>query len=1033
VIAQEAISSIKTIHAFGAQDRTIRKYDDLLADAHKEAFWKSPVLGVFFSVSTFLVMSGTALAFWEGHRMYANGEIRDVGTVFTVVLSVTLGATSIMTILPTFSTITNASSAASELFEVLDKPSKLDPLDQGGIQPESCAGSIEMRGVSFAYPSRPTATVLDGMNLVLPVGKTTALVGASGSGKSTVIGLLERWYEPSEGSILIDGVDIAEYNVRWLRSKIRLVQQEPTLFQGTIYENVAKGFVDAQRGLSYEKQKSLVEEACKSSNAHQFIMQLPDGYQTEVGERAGMLSGGQRQRISIARSIISDPKVLLLDEATSALDTKSEGIVQAALNRVSANKTTLIIAHKLATVQAADSIAVMANGKIVEQGSHKTLLEQDGLYAAMVRAQDLGDHNHESEPRRDGLEEKSSASLAGMEQVYDTEKLALSQQKVQRDSEQAPEETIGMPLWKCILVMLGEHRQLWPYYLVISIGCLIGGGTYPAQAIIFSRLIHVYSLTGAEAQQQADFYALMFFVLALANLFGKFGIGWCCNLVGQTMTHHYRREMFENMLYQDQDFFDRRENTSGALTSKLSSIPSALQELMSANLGLILNVTVNILSSSIVGIAFGWKLGLTVVFGGITVIMIAGYIRIRLDQRLDVSTGRQFAASAGVAAEAVNSIRAISSLTLEPLVLQQYNDAMESIVSQVTRSLAVVLIPYAISQSVDFLVMALGFWYGSTLIASGEYTSTQFFVVFLAIVFGGQGAAQFFGYTTSITRAKVAANYMFWLRQLQPEIRETNGNRDIGPSGDDGAVAFDKVEFQYKQRNASKVLHGISLTIEPGTNVAFVGPSGCGKSTVISLLDRLYNPTSGRITFNGTDVSDMSPKRWRHHLSLVQQEPPLFSGSVHDNIALGLEREPSEDEVLEACKKANALDFVTSLPEGLGTNCGSSGLQFSGGQRQRIAIARALIRDPRILLLDEATSALDTQTEREVQRVLQGVASGRTTIAVAHRLSTIRHSNAILVMENGRIEEFGTHEELQRLRGRYYAMCLAQSLDQNWQ
>jgi ATP-binding cassette subfamily B (MDR/TAP) protein 1 len=202
------------------------------------------------------------------------------------------------------------------------------------------------------------------------------------------------------------------------------------------------------------------------------------------------------------------------------------------------------------------------------------------------------------------------------------------------------------------------------------------------------------------------------------------------------------------MLNLDQEFLNRRENTSGTLTSKLSSVPSALQELMSANLGLILNVTVNIVSSSVVGIAFGWKMGLTVVFGGITVIMVAGYIRIRLDQRLEVSTGQQFAASAGVAAEAVNSIRTISSSTLEPLVMQQYNDAMKSIVSQITRSLAIVLIPYAISQSVDFLVMALGFWYGSTLIVSGEYTITQFFVVFLAIVFGGQGAAQFFGYTT---------------------------------------------------------------------------------------------------------------------------------------------------------------------------------------------------------------------------------------------------------------------------------------------
>ncbi len=220
------------------------------------------------------------------------------------------------------------------------------------------------------------------------------------------------------------------------------------------------------------------------------------------------------------------------------------------------------------------------------------------------------------------------------------------------------------------------------------------------------------------------------------------------------------------------------------------------------------------------------------------------------------------------------------------------------------------------------------------------------------------------------------------------------------------------------------------MNIEPGTYAAFVGPSGCGKSTMVSLLERFYDPTSGRIMLNGDDISAMSPHAYRRYMSLVQQEPPLYLGSVRDNIAIGLEYEPSLEEVQDACRQANAFDFVSSLPEGLNTPCGSKGLQFSGGQRQRIAVARALVRKPRLLLLDEATSALDTQSERIVQKALDEAAKGRTTIAVAHRLSTIRHADVIFVMEDGRIAEIGTHEELQKLRGRYYAMCLAQSLDQ---
>ena len=1007
----------------------MNRYDEYLQTAHREGNKKSLLFGILFCGQTFLVMSGTALAFWEGFRMFRSGEIDNVGTVFTVVLSVTIGATSVMLVAPQLQSITNASSAASELFSIIDKPSLLDPLSPEGMQPTSFTGDIQIRDLRFAYPTRPTAQVLQGLDLSIPAGKTTALVGPSGCGKSTLIGLLERWYQPASGQILVDGHSIAEYNTKWLRSNFRLVQQEPILFQGTIFQNVAKGLVGEQQSLSEEAQMELVQGACMASNAHDFITRLPEGYHTQVGERASMLSGGQRQRVAIARSIISDPKVLLLDEATSALDPRAEKVVQDALHRVSANKTTLIIAHKLATVMAADNIAVMTSGQVIEQGTHSELLEHDGLYAAMVRAQDLGAEAGEPEFRerseeQDDVKEALDRPLS----LQRTQSQALPKDS-EREVEHLSAGTVGYSLGKCIWIMLKEHPDLYLWYLVIAFGGLIGGGTYPAQAIIFSRLINVFTLQGSKAKEQADFYALMFFVLAIANLFGYFSIGWACNTIGQAITHRVRREMIERMVYFDQDFFDRPENSSGSLTSKLSSVPTLLHELMSQNLGLILNVLVNVVSSSALGIAFGWKLGLVIVFGGLSLLIAAGYIRIRLDQKLESSTEERFASSAGLATEAVTSIRTISSLTLEAPILREYNEALGNIVSEVMWGLVVTLIPYALSQSIDFLIMGLGFWYGSRLIASGEYTTTQFFVIFIAVIFGGQGTAQFFSYTTSITKAKVAANYILWLRTIRANIRETDSNSDRKPSGD-GCIGVENIEFRYKQRDAAKVLRGISMKIEPGTHAAVVGPSGCGKSTIISLLERFYDPTSGRITLNGDDISLMSPYAYRRYISLVQQEPPLYLGSVRENIGIGLEYEPSEEEVHEACRQANALDFVSSLPEGLNTPCGSKGLQFSGGQRQRIAVARALIRKPRLLLLDEATSALDTQSERIVQKALDEAALGRTTIAVAHRLSTIRHADVIFVMEDGKIAEIGTHEELQRLKGRYYVMCLAQSLDQ---
>lgn len=505
----------------------------------------------------------------------------------SVVFAALIAATSVSTIAPQITAFTNAAAAASELFSVIDKRSELDPLDESGMMPsDSCDGSIEIKNLAFAYPSRPGAPVLRDFNISVPAGRTTALVGASGSGKSTVVGLLERWYAPSSGSIMLDGIDISDYNTQWLRSRIRLVQQvcsstlllrvfilillqEPVLFRGTVFENVCKGLLGYQRQLSAEDQLKLVREACISSNADGFIQDLPNvcifqhltcrafsnstqGYHTEVGERAGMLSGGQRQRIAIARSIVSDPKVLLLDEATSALDPKAEKVVQDALSNVSRNRTTLVIAHRLATIKAADSIAVMSEGTVVEQGTHSELIEKKGRYATLVSAQDLED---EGAPATGPKPADSTERID--RQISLQPKLEVSK-TADAEAQYLGSGTLNYSLLRCIIIMFAEQKKLYFCFILSTIACLIGGATFPTQAILFSRVLNVFLLEGQEAKDQANFYSLLFFVVALGNLLAYFVIGWTCNYIGQTVTHRYRREMFDQVLSQVSYYIAKR-------------------------------------------------------------------------------------------------------------------------------------------------------------------------------------------------------------------------------------------------------------------------------------------------------------------------------------------------------------------------------------------------------------------------------------------------------------------------------------------
>jgi ATP-binding cassette subfamily B (MDR/TAP) protein 1 len=539
-------------------------------------------------------------------------------------------------------------------------------------------------------------------------------------------------------------------------------------------------------------------------------------------------------------------------------------------------------------------------------------------------------------------------------------------------------------------------------------------------------------MTGSEAISEGDFWALMFFIVAIVNWFLYFSLGCVCNIISQKVTRRYRLELFQNTAKQSLAFFDKERNATGAITSRLARCATDLQELLSANAGLVITNVVTTVSCSILGIAYGWKLGLVCTFAALPPLLLGGYYGIRISTKLDEDTTKRFASSAAIAAEAVAAIRTVASLVLEKTIYDEYEKRLSAVATRSANALSITMFFYSLTQSINFLAMALGFWYGGKLVSSGEYTTEVFFVVFIAIILGGESVASFFQYSTSISKAIPAANYIFYLRTQTPK----SDAEDSAPSKSQdqpASVTIDSLEFAYPSRPRAQVIKNINVYVPAGKFVAFVGPSGCGKSTMISLLSRFYDPTSGAIIINNQPITEIGPREHRRRIALVQQEPVLYSGSIRENVSMGVieSAEPTEAQIEDALKSANILEFVKSLPEGLNTHLGNRGTQLSGGQRQRVAIARALIRNPRILLLDEATSALDTESEGIVQTALMEAAKdgGRTTVAVAHRLSTIKDADTICVFQAGKIIEVGDHASLLAERGTYFEMCKGQALD----
>lgn len=1052
----DAVQGLGTLKAFGQS----KVRGQLLADRSRRLYRTTMGVLAANSVTSALtvlgISAGAAAALAYGAVRVGDGDLELRPLLIVLMLGVEIFR-PLRELVQLYHEGMMAMSSAEGIFAIMDEPVEIkEPASvgadyagmtvQSGQANDDSSANIQVNGdadsgqllspeivfedLSFGY-SGGRRSALEQVSFTLTAGETMGLVGSSGAGKSTVVWLLLRFFDPQKGRILLGGKDIRELPLEFLRQHMAVVTQDTYLFHGSVADNLRFGNPEATQ--------EQLETAAKAANAHEFISGLTDGYNTMVGERAARLSGGQKQRIAIARALLKDAPILVLDEALSNVDAENESLIQEALDRLMEGRTTLVIAHRLSSVVNADRILVLEDGRLVETGSHDELVAAGGAYCLLMAAQqqiaqdensvvatitqNYGTPGHESpEEERGHVAASVPEAMSALPQTLhghgDDHAHGHHHSSAAEHDEDSHSSggTIGiMAVWVRLFNLV---RPWWGQLALTFVLGLAHHGSIIGTGVIGALLVGQV-ITGG------DLTLLIILLGVFVPMVGLFT--WAESWMAHDLAYRLLAEMRV-------DIYDKLEPLAPAYlvrrrTGDLISIVGGDIELVEFFFAhTITPAFVAILVPAAVlatlAVVF-WPLAL-ILSPFLIAVAVSPFIAQKRAERLGEELREQVGEVHSHMVDSIQGLREISAFgqgraRASEIVRNGWIFAHSQMRFLKEQAFQVGFIE-AMTALGGLAVLATGLWF----MIQGDITRPQLILVVILSVAAFAPVSDLAKTMKQLLETLAAARRVFSIHDEPVPVLDGKGvdspitaNGAVAP-----AISFHEVSFSYGSHEP-QALHEVSFSAQPGETVALVGRSGAGKSTCANLLMRFWDPGHGRIDLGGHDLRDFGLEHLREQIALVTQDTYLFNNSIRENIRLG-RQDSTDQEIEDAARQANAHDFIMSFPDGYDTLAGERGMQLSGGQRQRISIARALLKNSPVLVLDEATSHLDAVNEQQVRNALERLMEGRTTLVIAHRLSTIREADRIIVLDDGHMVEQGSHDALLAQNGLYSQLVSTQ-------